>query len=60
MLVVLNMSESAQTVNFDLSAQGFPAKQAKTLLTTTKAGATQALTAISLPPYTVYIGEVAK
>ena len=59
-LVVLNLSEAPQTVSFDLSAQGFGAKQAKTLLTTTKAGATQALSGISLPPYTVYIGEVAK
>jgi len=59
-LVVLNMSEAPQTASFDLSAQGFSAKQAKTLLTTTKAGATQALSGISLPPYTVYIGEVAK
>src|SRR3974390_1213364 len=58
-LVVLNLSEAPQTVSFDLSAQGFGAKQAKTLLTTTKAGATQALSGISLPPYTVYIGEVA-
>ena len=59
-LVVLNMSESAQTVNFDLAPQGFKAKQAKTLLTTTKAGATQSLTGVSLAPYTVYIGEVGK
>jgi len=58
--VVLNMSEAPQTVNFDLTAQGFGAKQAKTLLTTTKAEATQVLSGISLPPYTVYVGEVAK
>jgi len=59
-LVVLNMSESSQTVSVDLSAQGFGAKQAKTLLTTAKAGDTQALGGISLAPYTVYVGEVTK
>ena len=59
-LVVLNMSESSQTVSVDLTAQGFGAKQAKTLLTTAKAGDTQALGGISLAPYTVYIGEVTK
>ncbi len=59
-LVVLNMSESAQTVSFDLAPQGFKAKEAKTLLTTTNAGATQALSGVSLPPYTVYVGEVGK
>jgi alpha-glucosidase len=59
-LVVLNLSESAQTVNFDLAPQGFGAKQAKTLLTTTKAGSTQGLSGISLPPYAVYVGELSK
>ncbi|HVP53908.1 MAG TPA: alpha-glucosidase [Candidatus Eisenbacteria bacterium] len=60
MLVVLNMSANQQTVNFDLAQQGFSAKQAKTLLTTTKAAGTQPLSGITLEPYTVYIGEVSK
>ena len=59
-LVVLNMSDSPQTVSFDLSSQGFGAKQAKTLLTTTKAGSEQPLSAVALEPYTVYIGEVTR
>ncbi len=59
-LVVLNMSAQPQTVSFDLSSQGFSAKQAKTLLTTTKAGSEQALGSVALAPYTVYIGEVSK
>jgi len=59
-LVVLNMSDSPQTVSFDLSSQGFGAKQAKTLLTTTKAGSEQPLSAVALKPYTVYIGEVTR
>jgi alpha-glucosidase len=59
-LVVLNMSESDQNVSLDLSAQGFTAKQAKTLLTTTKAGGTQQLSGVALAPYTVYIGEITK
>jgi len=59
-LVVLNMSAEQQKVNFDLSQQGFDAKQAKTLLTTTKASESQPLSGIVLEPYTVYIGEVSK
>ena len=34
--------------------------EAKTLLSTINGGATQKLSGISLPPYTVYIGEVTK
>jgi alpha-glucosidase len=59
-LVVLNMSEGQQKVSFDLSPQGFGAKQAKTLLTTTKASGSQSLSGMTLEPYTVYIGEVSK
>ena len=59
-LVVLNMSTAPQKVSFDLSQQGFNTREAKTLLTTTKAGATQALSGIALDPYAVYIGEVSK
>jgi alpha-glucosidase len=59
-LVVLNMSENPQNVSFNLSKQGFSASEAKTLLSTINGGATQKLSGISLPPYTVYIGEVSK
>jgi len=59
-LVVLNMSPDTQTVKFDLTAQGFGAQQAKTLVATNKAGATQSLSSVSLPAYTVYVGELSK
>ena len=59
-LVVLNMSEKPNTAKYDLSSQGFGAGQAKTLLTTTKAGATQSLSSVALGPYEVYVGEVTK
>jgi glycosidase len=59
-LVVLNMSENPQKVSFDLAKQGFSKGEAKTLLSTINGGATQKLSGISLPPYTVYIGEVTK
>ncbi len=59
-LVVLNMSESPQNVSFNLSKQGFNAGEAKTLLSTMNGGETQKLSGVSLPPYTVYIGEVNK
>jgi len=59
-LVVLNMSPNPQKVSFDLAVQGFGAKQAKTLLATTEAGSTQAMSGLMLAPYTVYIGEVSK
>jgi len=59
-LVVLNMSPDARTASFDLSADGFGTKQAKTLLTTTQAGAMQGLSSVALGPYQVYVGEVTK
>jgi glycosidase len=59
-LVVLNMSDSPQKVSLDVSSQGFGAKQAKTLVSTNKSGATQSLSSVELPPWTVYVGELAK
>jgi len=59
-LVVLNMSENPQNVSFNLSKQGFSTGEAKTLLSTINGGATQKLSGMSLPSYTVYIGEVTK
>jgi alpha-glucosidase len=58
-IVVLNMSGQAQQVSFDLAAQGFSAKTASTLLSTSGAkGGT--LSALSLEPFSVYIGSVSK
>src|SRR5277367_3669692 len=60
-LVVLNMSSQAQEVSFDLAAQGFPAKNASTLLTTMAAGSKAgSLSHLSLEPYAVYIGAISK
>ena len=59
-LVVLNMSDSPQKVSLDASSQGFATKQAKTLLATNKAGATQTLAGVELAPWTVYVGELTK
>ena len=59
-LVVMNMSDSPQTVSLDASSQGFSGKQAKTLVATNKAGATQSLSGIELAPWTVYVGELTK
>src|SRR5277367_2572733 len=60
-LVVLNMSSQVQEVSFDLAAQGFPAKNASTLLTTMAAGSKAgSLSHLSLEPYAVYIGAISK
>lgn len=60
-LVVLNMSSSAQKVSFDLQAQGLSAVKATTMLTTGKANReSAALKAISLEPFSVYIGKIEK
>jgi len=57
-LVVLNMSGAAQEVSFDLSAHGFSAKRARTLMSLgSKAGS---LSHFSLEPFAVYIGAVSK
>ena len=59
-LVAINLSPEPQKASFDLSAQGFGAQQATTLLTSNQAGPTQSLAGITLAPYTVYVGEVSK
>jgi alpha-glucosidase len=60
-LVVLNMSSKPQDVSFDLTAQGFPAKSVRTLLTTMTQGSTNnSLSHVSLQPFAVYIGTVSK
>jgi alpha-glucosidase len=60
-LLVLNMSAEPQSVSFDLTSQGFPAKSARTLLTTMATKVKQSsLSNLSLQPFAVYIGEVSK
>jgi alpha-glucosidase len=59
-LVVLNMSSKPQDVSFDLAPQGFPAKRARTLLTTAPASKESSLSHLSLQPFAVYIGAVLK
>jgi alpha-glucosidase len=60
-LVVLNMSSSAQKVSFDLQAQGLSASKATAMLATGKRNRESvALKAISLEPFSVYIGKIEK
>jgi alpha-glucosidase len=57
-LVVLNMSSSAQTFHLDLAAKGFSAKTFKTLLASAKAGEETRTDTISLEPFEAYIAEL--
>ncbi len=58
-LVVINMSPQSQQVKFDLAARGMASPQAKTLLTTMSGiHATTSVSAMSLAPFSVYIGEL--
>ena len=60
-LVVLNMSAMPQKVSLDLTPLGFPSTESKTLLTTmseVKKSAT--LSDMTMAPFSVYIGEIAK
>ena len=60
-LVVLNMSAEPQTVRFNLAPQGFASSEAKTLLTTVDQLKNKAVVSeMSLPPFSVYIGELSK
>jgi alpha-glucosidase len=60
-IVVLNMSSQPQDVSFDLAPQGFPAKRARTLLTTlTPESKEGSLSHLALAPFSVYIGTVSK
>jgi len=60
-LVVLNMSSQPQEVSFDLAPQGFAAKSARTLLTSTAPGSKErALSHLSLEPFSFYIAAVSK
>jgi alpha-glucosidase len=59
-LVVLNMSGTAQRVSFNLSAQGFSSTKAKTLLTTSTPVPSGKLDQIALEPFAVYIAQVSR
>jgi len=54
------MSPDTQKPSFNLAQQGFSVAQAKTLLATNGGGASQNLSGIPLPAYSVYIGELTK
>jgi len=57
-LIVLNMSGSAQTASFDLTQQGFSRARAKTLLTTLTTPPKGRLDKVPLEPFAVYIAKV--
>ena len=57
-LIVLNMSSSPQKVTIDLSQQGMPTANLKSLLATPQA--TAAGQVVTLPPFGVFIGEAKK
>jgi len=59
-LVVLNMSGKKQQVSFDLSAAGFSAAKATTLLTTHDASSFRAIDNVSLDPFAVYIARISR
>ena len=59
-LVVLNMSATAQRVSFNLSEQGFSSTKATTLLTTSTQTPGSQLNQIALEPFAVYIARVSQ
>jgi len=59
-LVVLNMSATAQQVSFDLAGNGFPSAKATTLLTTSTGASSGQLNQVALDPFSVYIGRVSR
>jgi alpha-glucosidase len=59
-LVVLNMSATAQRIGFNLSENGFPAAKVTTLLTTSDSSASGQLDQVDLAPFAVYIARIAK
>jgi branched-subunit amino acid transport protein AzlD len=60
-LVVLNMSSQARTIDLDLSPKGFTSMTAQTVLTTMSKGEKErSLSQIPLEPFSVYIGELSK
>jgi len=60
-LVALNLSDAAQTVQFDLGRYGVKAGQAKTVATSlTRKSQQEDLKRLELAPFEVYIGDVTK
>jgi alpha-glucosidase len=59
-LVVLNMSGSAQQVSFNLSGQGYPSARTTTLLTSSARAAAGPGNQVALPPFAVYIARVSR
>ncbi len=59
-LVVLNMSGTAQHVSFNLSAEGFSSAKAKTLLTTSARASGGQMNQIALEPFAVYIAQISR
>ena len=59
-LVVLNMSATAQQVSFDLSLHGFPSAKATTLLTTSALAPGGQVSQVTMDPFSVYIARVSR
>jgi alpha-glucosidase len=59
-LVILNMSGTAQEVKLDLSEQGFPSPKTATLLTSSAGAAGGPGSGVALPPFAVYIARVSR
>jgi alpha-glucosidase len=58
-IVVINMSTTAQKVSFDLSAQGLSANSVKTLLTTQSSlRSNSSLAQLTLEPFAAYVGKL--
>ena len=57
-LVVLNMSDTAQKVSLDLTARGVTGQTAKTLLASFPAAAQMTVSSIEMQPFGAWIGEV--
>jgi alpha-glucosidase len=59
-LVVLNMSATAQQISFNLSEDGFASPKATPLLTTSAGAPNGQIDQIALDPFAVYIARVSK
>ena len=59
-LVVLNMSATAQQISFNLSEDGFASPKATPLLTTSADAPNGEIDQIALDPFAVYIARVSK
>jgi alpha-glucosidase len=59
-LVVLNMSATAQQVSFDFSEEGFGSPKTTPLLTTSSAALSPQLDRVDLDPFAVYIARVSQ